>query len=311
MKLNNIIRIASLAILPVFFACEEENMGVIYTPEGTAEITFEQTKIYNHVLKDDATTFSIPLMRNVATEAATIKIEEVKYVKEKGEDGKEKTVRQVVSSGRVPTSVSFAAGSKTAELLVDIADLPVGDVFKADLEFAPADKDLYNTNTGITAVSIDIAKDYLWESIGKGQFWDGWCYGDVWEVEFVKASGFEIYRALNPYEKASGDATTGKKPEYIQFQIDKTNNTVVFNTWVTPYGMNGGFIYAYWPSDFSAKYAAYEPYNKFEDGFYVCLYPFWYIEPDVGGWGVQGLYVILALPNAPASISEKYASLME
>lgn len=299
MKLNNIIRIASLAILPVFFACEKENMGAIYTPEGTAEITFEQTKIYNHVLKDDATTFSIPLMRNVATEAATIKIEEVKYVKEKGEDGKEKTVRQVVSSGRVPTSVSFAAGSKTAELLVDIADLPVGDVFKANLEFAPADKDLYNTNTGITAVSIDIAKDYVWESIGKGEFLDNWWYGEIWdEVEWVKAKGFDIYRAMNPYEKGKDENTTAKKPEFIEFAIvDKESGLASFKTFATPVEYSGGVIYGYWPSDFSSKYAAYDTQNIIYNDVFFIMCPVWYIEPDVGGWGAKPQTLIAALPG--------------
>lgn len=300
MKLNKIILFAALSTLPVFFACEVENMGTLYTPEGSSEISFEQSKIYNHVLKDDATVFNIPLIRNVVTDAATIHIEEVEYKKEKDESGKEKTVRYVISSGRVPTSVTFAAGEATTNIVVDIADLPVGDAFKGTIEFANDDKDLFNSNLSVTAVTFDIAKDYVWESIGKGEFYDGWWYELAWdEVEFLKAKGFPVYRAVNPYEKAKDANTTAKKPEYFEFTIDPETGAATFKTYATPVEYSGGVIYAYWPSDFSEKYAAYNAYSALYNEFYVVFTPVWYIEPDVGGWGPRQYTIGVALPGAP------------
>lgn len=303
MKLNKIIL---LAVLPVFFACEVENMGTVYTPEGTSEISFEQEKIYNHVLKDDATVFNIPIIRNVVKEEATIHIEEVVY----GKDENGKTVRNVISTGRIPASVTFAAGEATANIPVDIADIPVGDAFKGTLEFAKADKELYNSNLAITAVTFDIAKDYVWESIGQGEFFDGWWYEEAWdEVEFVKAKGFSVYRALNPYEKAKDANTTAKKPEFFEFTIDPETGAATFKTFATPVEYAGGVIYAYWPSDFNAdKYGAYEAYSGVydEEGYFVLFAPVWYIEPNVGGWGAQPYTLGVALPGAPKDFMTWY-----
>lgn len=300
MKLNKIIL---LAVLPVFFACEVENMGTVYAPEGTSEISFEQTKIYNHVLKDDATVFNIPLIRNVVKDEATIHIEEVVY----GKDENGKTVRNVISSGRIPTSVTFAAGEATANIPVNIADIPVGDVFKGTLEFAADDKDLYNENLSITALTFDIAKDYNWVSIGKGEFLDDFWEGVLAEVEIVKAEGFDIYRALNPYETSV--EANGKRPEYFEFSIvDRATGAASFKTIVTPYDYSGSgdMVKGYWPSSFGEKYAAYDAYSVFVDDYFFAFMPFWYID-GVGGWGCNyGYTLFVALPDAPKTLEEFY-----
>ncbi len=299
MKINNSI-LTTLVLIPVLFSCEKENLGTIYTPTGSSEISFLQNKLYNHVIKNDATTFDIELRRNVANEATTINIEEVEYKTEKDPTtGKDKTIRNVISSGRIPTSVTFEEGNYSAVLTVDIASLPIGDVFKGIIEFSKDDSKLYNKTSAITALSFDIAKDYDWISIGKGEFLDNWWYGEIWdEVEWLKADGFDIYRAVNPYEKANDENTTAKKPEYIEFAIvDKEKGLASFKTFATPVEFSGGIIYGYWPSDFSSKYATYDEQNNFiEDTFFI-MCPVWYIEPDVGGWGAKPQTLIAALPG--------------
>ena len=296
MKFNKIILLAALALFPMLFSCNKENMGTVYAPTGSSEMTFLQKKIYNHVLKNDATVFNIPVYRNVDTEAATMPIT---FTPADGSND------QVV----FPASVSFAAGAKETNIPVDISKVPVGDVIKGTVAFgtAKADSTLYNAAAAITSVSIDLAKDYEWVSLGTGEFLDNWWYGEIWDgVEYIKADGFEIYRAMYPYEKGKDENTTAKKPEFIEFTINKATGAVTFKTFATPVEYSGGVIYAYWPSDFSSKYAEYDASSFFMDDFYVLFCPVWYIEPDVGGWGARPNTVILSLPGAPMGIEEKF-----
>ena len=273
-----------LSIAGVFASCNVEDIGTLYEHESADNgVSFTQTTLSNSEVSATATNCIITLGRAVADAAQTVNI------------------ASTLQGVGVPSSVTFAAGQYSADLVLDLSQMEVAVPYKGTISLA--NKSDYN-DMAISSVNVSLQKAYTWVSMGTGQFLENFWEGYVADVEILKAEGFSLYRIMNPYAE-SADAT-GAKPAYIQFEVIDGAGTVNFNTWKSPYDYDGAgnYLKFYRPSERGADYAQYDNQSKLVDGYYLALMPYVYID-GVGGWGVNYGYTIgAALPGAPKSIDE-------
>ena len=271
-----------LSIAGLFASCNVDNIGTLYEHEGSDNgVSFTQAVLSDAEVSAAASTCVLTVGRAVADAAQTVNI------------------ASTLSGIGVPSSVSFAAGQYSADLVLDLSKMEVAVPYKGTISLA--NKDDYN-DLAISSVNVSLQKAYTWVSLGTGEFLENFWEGFAAEVEIRKAEGFNIYRIMNPYAE-SADAT-GTKTAYIQFEVIDGAGTVRFDTWQSPYDYDGAgnFLKFYRPSERGADYAQYDNQSKLVDGYYLALMPYVYID-GVGGWGVNYGYTIgAALPGAPKSI---------
>ena len=281
MHMKNIFKSALVLVATVsVVACNVENIGTTYDPaEHGSAVSFVQTVVNNTTLPASTTSYNVVIGRSNASVAETVNL------------------TSTLPDGMCPSSVSFAAGESSANIVLDLSTLNVGTTCKG---FIAIDG---QADFSRDAINVTLAKAYEWTSLGTGEFLENFWEGFVADVEIIKAEGFDIYRVLNPYAEASEG--TGNGPAYIQFEIvDKAKGIVHFDTFTTNFDYDGGgnFVKGYRPSEASASYAAYDDYSLIDSNYYVALVPYWYVD-GVGGWGVKYGYTIgIALPGAPKSI---------
>ena len=262
-------------------ACNVDNIGETFSTDTTGNASFVQTVISNTSLPAATTTYNVPVGRSDASSAQTFNL------------------TSTLPSGVCPSSVSFAAGEYETVIPLNMSGVQVGTTCKGSIKIADQEKFTRSS------INVTLAKAYTWVSLGTGEFLENFWEGFVGEAEFLKAEGFNIYRIVNPYKGAGADAT-GPKPAYIQFEVVDSEGTVHFDTWQSPYDYDGGghYLKFYLPSERGASYAKYDDYSVLEDGYYLALMPYVYID-GVGGWGVNYGYTIgAALPGAPKGIDE-------
>lgn len=271
-----------LSIAGLLVSCNVDNVKTIYEHDSTDNgVSFTQAVLSDAEVSATASTCVLTLGRANADNAQTVNI------------------ASTLQGIGVPSSVNFAAGQSSAELVLDLSNMQVAVPYKGTISLA--NESDYN-DTAISSVNVSLQKAYTWVSLGTGEFLENFWEGYAADVEIRKAEGFNIYRIMNPYAESA--AATGAKPAYIQFEVKDSSGTVNFDTWKSPYDYDGGgnYLKFYRPSERGESYAQYDNMSKLVDGYYLALMPYVYID-GLGGWGVNYGYVIGAsLPGAPKSI---------
>ena len=228
MSMKRIIN-SILTFSAVLFAvsCNVDNIGTLYEHEGSDNgVSFIQSTLADTEIGAATTSYILTLGRAVADAAQTVNI-----------------ASTLPAGVTVPSSVSFAAGQSSADLVIDLSGMSVGKSYKGTISLA--NKDDYN-DMAISSVNVTLAKAYSWSSYGNVKITDD-LIADVfgtenvtWSVKADKADGFDVYRLLDPYGpnfpyNDPGDYTLGAK-----WVIDATNpNAVTFER--TYLGFNWGY----------------------------------------------------------------------
>lgn len=288
-KIFKAIAVLSATAL-VAVSCNVEAVSTEFDPstvEAENSVSFVQSVVVDQEIPATTASYSIPMARSIATEALTVSL-----------------TSTLPAAIECPASITFAAGEYETNLILNISNMSVGETFKGKIS-VNLDDAAKNVAFSNYEVSCTLAKAFTWESIGKGQFFDNFWVGELFnDVEVLKAEGFEIYRFMDPYKDT--EEGEGAKPEYVLLTVN-SDKTAKFETFNTPYMYNASAcVTAYFPSDASSKAAEYDAYNVFVDDYYFALVPYWYVN-GVGGWGCNyGHTLFAALPGAPTDIYEWY-----
>ena len=205
---------------------------------------------------------------------------------------------------------TFAAGSPTTNVVLDISAMEVGSQYAGKISFA--DSTQVNVNTATFSCSFKLAKAYTWTSLGEGEWFDQLAlmssdsYG-IQKVEVLKAEGYERYRIMNPYANTDqltaargAECVGGAKSSYIEFWVLEDGSHVTWDGWWYPgllyEGKETAEIKGYYPSSLNASLAAEDAKSKFLDEKVVGLYPYYYID-GMGGFGTK--LCALSLPGGP------------
>lgn len=231
---------------------------------------------------------------------------------ERLEGAKEESIDVVFTPGKncpsditVESPVTFAAGSTTANVVVKITNAVPPYTYAGTLTF-----DGNKSYSGISAVTFNCPVAYTWTSLGTGAFIDAWVMDnaeDMYDVEILKAEGFERYRVMNPYKEyyttigpeSYGDwlpaGTTG--PQYIEFW-EQEDGSLSFNAYASGLlydGTSGQSINLYpWNTD--GLSGGSEGLDIWYEPGYAVLSPIYYI-PGLGGFGQQKYAVQIVLPE--------------
>ena len=287
---NAISVLATTALVAV--SCNVDAVSTIFDESTVANlsnnVTFVQDVVVNQEIPAAQKTFVIPISRSIATSAVTVNL-----------------TSTLPAAITCPASVTFAAGEISAEIVLDITNMSVGETFKGKISI-----DIPKEETSLSfsklSVNCTLAKAFSWESLGKGQFLDVFWEGELFDdVEVLKAEGFNIYRFMDPYASSVGE---GAKPAYISFTVND-DKTVKFDSFDTPYLYDANHcVTAYFPSEASSSAADYDKYNVFVDDYYFALVPYWYVN-GVGGWNCKYGYTLFAsLPGAPTDLGDWYGA---
>lgn len=204
----------------------------------------------------------------------------------------------------VPSQVTFAAGSNSANIVISIADAMPPYTYSGTLELQGE-----ASYGGKTSMTFNCPVAYTWTSLGKGAFIDAWVMDnaeEMYEVEILKADGFERYRVIEPYKEyyttigpeswEDWISTTG--PDYIEFWENESGK-LSFNSYATGLlyqATNGQPIGAYSWTAFSAGSGYTGDFDIWYEPGYAMLSPVYFIN-GVGGFGQQQFAVQIALPE--------------
>ena len=196
------------------------------------------------------------------------------------------------SKFQVPTSVSFNAGEEKKFVNVPF-NITGGTTETLKITVAPESATVYGNDN----LTFTVTRDYVWTTVGKGQWLDGFWYGFWTEVTIQQREDApEIYRIKNPYTtelvQAYGE-TPGTYTDYYVFNLGKDglvswDKFFYINTVNTDYGVE---MKGYYPSSLNPSQAAADELSYAEtdeDGnilfFQIC--PYWYMD-GVGGYGAK------------------------
>lgn len=279
---------ASILAVAALSSCSDKG----YWDEAPSEQAYYFTKAsYEATLSPGANEIVIPVERIYTSASETLDV-----VFTPGTD--------CPSDISVASPVTFEAGSNTANVVVKIADAVPPFTYTGKLTFKGNE-----SYSGISAVSFNCPVAYTWTSIGKGQFIDAFVMNNaeaMYQVEILKADGFERYRVVEPYKEyyttigpASWEnwiASTG--PEYVEFW-ENESGTLSFKSYMT--GLNyqatsGQPIGAYSWTAFGEDSGYTGDNDIWAEPGYAVLSPVYYIN-GVGGFGQQKYAVQIALPE--------------
>ncbi len=279
---------ASIIAVAMMTSCSDKG----YWDEAPREQAYYfMTATYNETLNPGANEIVIPIER-IYTETT----ESINVVFTPGED--------CPSDISVESPVTFEAGSNSTNVIVKIANAVPPYTYSGTLSFEGT-----KSYSGVSDVEFKCPVAYTWTSLGKGAFIDAWVMdnaADMFEVEILKADGFERYRVIEPYKEyyttvgpeswEDWISTTG--PAYIEFW-ENADGKLSFNSYAT------GLLYQATPGQPIGAYswtafAEGSGYNGdndvwYEPGFAV-LSPVYYIN-GVGGFGQQKYAVQIVLPE--------------
>ncbi len=286
MKITNKIGIAaSLIVTAMISSCSDKGYWD-EAPLEDAAYSFASSQ-YTESLSPGAQEIKITLNRSNSSAQASVNITFT-------------PASDCPSDITVSSPVVFAAGSNSTDVVINIANAQPPYTYSGTLSF-----DGEVSYSGNATCEISLPAEYTFTSIGTGQFLDAWVMDnatDYYNVEILKAEGFERYRVMNPYKEyyetigpASWEDWIGSTgPEYIEFW-ELSDGTLMYNAYYS--GLN---YYA----DSTTPINIY-PYNYFTNGVagydiwystgFAVLSPFYYV-PGVGGWGQQAYAIQIILP---------------
>lgn len=156
MKNIKIFFLATVVIAAgLFTACNDDDFKAGPDVDG-AQVYFPENATTDYSIGDDISSISIPVKRIAKDEALTI------------------AVLASEESGlfTIPSSVAFAAGKETSELLITFDRTKLEDGKEYPIDFLLNDED-NTTPYGNRSLSITVAP-WPWEELGTGKFRDDW-----------------------------------------------------------------------------------------------------------------------------------------
>ncbi|MDE5848394.1 MAG: hypothetical protein K2M83_05420 [Muribaculaceae bacterium] len=250
-----------------------------------------QCSSYNETLSPGANEIVIPLQRSVNAVEETV---DITFTPD----------ANCPSDIIVPSQVTFAAGSNSTDIVIKIENATPPYSYTGKLQFSGD-----TSYSGISALTLNCPVSYTWFSLGTGGFIDAWVMDnaeDMFQVEILKAEGFERYRVMNPYKEyyttigpASWEdwiASTG--PSYVEFW-ENADGKLSFNSYSTGLnyeGVDGQAIGAYSWTAFGGSSDYTGEYDMWYEPGYAVLSPVYYIN-GVGGFGQQQFAVQIELPK--------------
>lgn len=250
-----------------------------------------QCSTYNETLSPGANEIVIPLQRSVNAVEETV---DITFTPD----------ADCPSDIIVPSQVTFAAGSNSTDIVIKIENATPPYSYTGKLQFSGD-----TSYSGISALTLNCPVSYTWFSLGTGGFIDAWVMDnaeDMFQVEILKAEGFERYRVMNPYKEyyttigpASWEdwiASTG--PSYVEFW-ENADGKLSFNSYSTGLnyeGVDGQAIGAYSWTAFGGSSDYTGEYDMWYEPGYAVLSPVYYIN-GVGGFGQQQFAVQIELPK--------------
>lgn len=287
-------------------ACNLDQVNELYVPENDEPNMLYA--VYNALeLEAALQEVAIPITRAKADKELTVDLalllpEGITASGTAGETG---------DDGLTPykSSVTFAAGSSSADVVLNVSAMEVGNQYVGSISFA--DSTQVNVNTATFTCNFKLAKAYTWTSLGEGEWFDQLAlmssdsYG-IQKVEVLKAEGFDRYRIMDPYADTDqltaawgAECVGGAKSSYIEFWVLEDGSHVTWDGWWYPgllYEGEGTEIKGYYPSSLNASLAAEDAKSKFLDEKVVGFYPYYYIDGK-GGFGT--VLCALSLPGGP------------
>ena len=156
MKSLKIFFLATVAIAAgLFTACNDDDFTAGPDVDG-AQVYFPENVTTKPSISDDVTSIAIPVKRIVKDEALTVAI----------------LASDESELFTIPSSVTFAAGKETSELLITFDRTALEDGKEYPLSFLINDED-NSTPYGNRMLSITVAP-WPWEELGTGKFRDDW-----------------------------------------------------------------------------------------------------------------------------------------
>ncbi|MDE5997417.1 MAG: hypothetical protein K2G77_04300 [Muribaculaceae bacterium] len=250
-----------------------------------------QCSAYNETLSPGANEIVIPIQRSVNTTDETVNITFTPGAK-------------CPADITVPSQVTFAAGSNSADLVIRISDATPPNTYSGTLKF-----DGDPSYGGISELTLNCPVNYVWVSLGVGGFIDAFVMDnaeDYYPVEILKAEGFDRYRVMAPYKEyyttigveSWGDWIASTGPEYLDFW-EVGDGKLSYNSYATGLlydGPGGTAIGAYNWSAFGADSGYTGDLDMWYQPGLAVLSPVYFVN-GVGGWGQQQFAVQIVLPE--------------
>lgn len=270
MKLFKFPILAIMAVVTMFTACSDDGYWDGYDEKGDVYSLSQSTLNVTCTPGAVDSVITVQVIRNHANGDVTLPLDVTV-----GQDG----------AFAIPSEVTFANGSKTADINIAVnPDLTPGS-YTASVAFS----DSLVSVSGNAACDITLTVSYNWVSKGTGKFFDYFMLGNnFFDVEIMQAEGFERYRVMRPYNEGMNADTgewaewrTGKYPEYIEFWEMEGGllGFTPYNTGILYEGAAGQDIYSYPAYYFNGL----SPENScwIEAG-WASLAPYYYV-PALGG----------------------------
>jgi len=266
---------------------DDDNYEVGPRPDlNCPEVAFSSNNASSLEIDPSSPSFDVALTRT-AKDAATYTIN---------------VVKNEAGAFQIPGTVSFAAGETEAVITVGVSpSAPTGQDLAMEIALDDAVVNPYKVG-GVSkyGISINIVK---WNTLGTGQWLDGFWYGFADEVVIQQRDDDPTqFRCTNPYteDKVLADGSiVGTYNKYLAVFTLKSTGKV---TWDKFFFINtisanyGAEIKAYMPSEKGGSNA--DSYAEFDDAgniLYFQIDPYWYMD-GVGGWG-NGYPCYLAFPG--------------
>lgn len=276
MKLFKFPILAILAVATMLTACSDDGYWDGYEANGD-EYSISQSAVNLNCTPGAVdSVITIQVMRSNAIGNVTIPLE-VDY-----------SAEGVFS---FPTEVTFANGSKTADVNIAVNPDLVPGKYIGTVELNDSISPVSVSGNAECVITINV--QYNWVSLGIGEFYDGFTLGNQYfNVEIMKAEGAERYRVMNPYKEGMNadtgeweDWRNGKSTPYIEFWTEEDGVSIDFEPFaigVNYEGVAGQDIVAY-PYYYFASTAGNGAYTSWYQKGYACLAPMYYID-GLGGF---------------------------
>lgn len=273
--INRIIWGLALLMTGCLVACDTDQEGAIYQPQN-AELTFSSSSLDPVAVPANAPEFKVEVFRGNA--AATPSVQPSLKVTVPYNNS------NVELSGCTISNYEFDENANIGYVTVNVTPLEIGVI--ATVTVTIGDSDL--SVGGIQSTTVKVNKEYNWQSLGKGTYTDNWGWGITYNVEIMKAEGFERYRIMDPY----GESIINDDGEWGDWLAPAACPYVEFAT------MDGGaiefepfYLGLYYQGDSSAKVYAYPGWafgttdkSMWLDSKTLQLAPYYYVPALGGGW---------------------------
>lgn len=292
-NLYNIYIVGSLFILALFASCEQDNMNAEY--KETAGVTFSSGSLTKATVQPNDPEFTVDLFRGTTSGELSGSVSIKAYFAGKDEDDPD-----VPFEGATISGYSFKDGESITSITVNLEPLDIGKDLTIELSLSESDIS-YN---GVGKTKLLANKDYNWISQGMGTYVDNWASGVEYEVEILKAEGYDRYRAVEPYTETMKnddgeweDWIASSMPPYVEFWTGD-DGLIKFYTFFLGVNYEGDAkqpINVYHPASLNSELPI--ELNKWIDDKTVQLAPYYYID-GLGGWNntVTNGVIIITLP---------------